>query len=54
MIEFSGTVGSVAGTSPLVEMAMGYARSRALCAAARLGIADAFADGCRSLTAPSL
>jgi O-methyltransferase domain/Dimerisation domain len=49
MIESSGTIGSVAGTSPLVEMAMGYARSRALCAAARLGIADALADGERTV-----
>jgi len=30
---------------PLVEMATGYFRSRALCAAARLGVADALGDG---------
>jgi len=30
---------------PLVEMAAGYFRSRALCAAARLGVADAIGDG---------
>ena len=28
----------------LVEIAMGYQRSRALCAAARLGIADALGE----------
>ncbi len=44
MNESTGTIGNVARTSPLVEMAMGYARSRALCAAARLGIADALGD----------
>jgi precorrin-6B methylase 2 len=33
------------GTSPLVEMAMGYFRSRTLCAAARLGIADVLGEG---------
>lgn len=43
--ETSGAVGNVNRPSPLVEMAMGYARSRALCAAARLGIADVLADG---------
>lgn len=32
-------------TSPLIEMAMGYFRSRTLCAAARLGIADVLDDG---------
>jgi hypothetical protein len=45
MSESTGTIGNVNRTSPLVEMAMGYARSRALCAAARLGIADVLADG---------
>jgi len=34
---------------PLVEMAAGFCRGRALCAAARLGIADAIADGERSV-----
>jgi hypothetical protein len=33
------------GPSPLVEMAMGFFRSRALCAAARLAIADAIGAG---------
>lgn len=36
-------------TSVLVEMAMGYFRSRALCAAARLGIADYLGDGERTV-----
>lgn len=49
MNESSGTIGSVSGTSPLIEMAMGYARSRALCAAARLGIADVLGDGERTV-----
>src|SRR6266851_2418130 len=41
---------AVAGlNSQLVEMAMGYFRSRALCAAARLGIADALGDEERTL-----
>lgn len=33
----------------LVEMAMSYQRSRALCAAARLGVADALGDGERTV-----
>lgn len=38
-------VTAVAGENlPLVDMAMGYFRSRALCAAARLGVADALGD----------
>ena len=34
-------IGNVTPNAALVEMAMGYARSRVLCAAARLGVADA-------------
>ncbi|MGH9717833.1 MAG: methyltransferase [Candidatus Acidiferrales bacterium] len=34
-------IGNVTPNSQLLEMAMGYSRSRMLCAAARLGIADA-------------
>ncbi len=49
MSESSGTIGNVNRTSPLVEMAMGYARSRTLCAAARLGIADVLGDGERTV-----
>ena len=37
-------VGNVIKTPVLTEMAMGYARSRALGAAARLGVADRIAD----------
>jgi hypothetical protein len=44
MTESKGAIGNVSGNSPLVEMAMGYARSRALSAAARLGIADHIGD----------
>src|SRR5438034_10997560 len=39
-----GGIGNVTDSSVLVEMAMGYARGRALCAAARLGIADLLGD----------
>src|SRR5689334_1954516 len=35
--------------TPLTDMAMGYFRSRVLCAAARLGVADALSDQDRSL-----
>jgi hypothetical protein len=37
-------IGNVTTNTGLVEMAMSYARSRMLCAAARLGIADALGD----------
>ena len=40
-----GGIGNVTGASDLVEMAMAYSRSRVLCAAARLGVADALACG---------
>src|SRR2546428_316443 len=39
-----GGIGNVTDHSALVEMAMGYARSRVLCAAARLGVADLLGD----------
>ena len=42
MTETSGAIGNVAQNSTLTGMAMGYFRSRVLCAAARLGVADAF------------
>jgi len=42
-------IGDVGKNKVLTEMAMGYSRSRVLCAAARLGIADALGDGERSL-----
>ncbi len=44
-----GAIGNVTGTPELIEMAMAYSRSRVLCAAARLGIADALGDGERSI-----
>ena len=44
MVQESGGMGNVTANSGLVEMAMAYSRSRVLCAAARLGIADALRD----------
>jgi len=41
MPETRGTIGNVIHNDTLTSMAMGYARSRTLCAAARLGVADA-------------
>jgi hypothetical protein len=41
MPEAQGEIGNVTRNSTLTGMAMGYARSRILCAAARLGVADA-------------
>jgi hypothetical protein len=48
MMQTSG-IGNVAANNTLTEMAMGYARSRVLCAAARLGLADALGDQERSV-----
>ncbi len=45
MDQTNGGIGNVTPNAGLVEMAMAYSRSRALCAAARLGIADALGDG---------
>ena len=42
-------IGNVTANTELVEMAMAYSRSRVLCAAARLGIADALGDEVRSV-----
>jgi len=42
-------IGNVTANSGLVEMAMAYSRSRVLCAAARLGVADALGDEVRSV-----
>jgi precorrin-6B methylase 2 len=50
MAQSDGGIGNVTANSRLVEMAMGYARSRMLCAAARLGIADALRDEERSVS----
>ena len=45
----SAGIGNVLQNKALTEMAMGYSRSRVLCAAARLGIADALGEDERSL-----
>src|ERR1017187_6122517 len=42
-------IGDVTTNAGLVEMAMAYSRSRVLCAAARLGVADALGDEVRSV-----
>jgi hypothetical protein len=42
-------IGNVAANTALFEMAMAYSRSRVLCAAARLGVADALGDEVRSV-----
>jgi len=49
MTEPSGAIGNVVRNNTLTEMAMGYARSRVLCAAARLGVVDALGDGERTV-----
>jgi len=49
MAQTNGGIGNVTPNAKLVEMAMAYARSRTLCAAARLGIADALADEVRNV-----
>jgi hypothetical protein len=49
MVQQSGGIGNVTANTALVEMAMAYSRSRILCAAARLGIADALGDEVRSV-----
>jgi hypothetical protein len=49
MVQRSGGIGNVITNTGLVEMAMAYSRSRVLCAAARLGVADALGDEARSV-----
>jgi hypothetical protein len=49
MAQSGSGIGNVITNSGLVEMAMGYSRSRVLCAAARLGVADALGDEVRSV-----
>jgi AcrR family transcriptional regulator len=49
MAESRPGIGNVMPNKSLVEMAMGYSRSRILCAAARLGVADAMGDEARSV-----
>jgi trans-aconitate methyltransferase len=49
MAEASGAIGNVVRNQTLTGMAMGYARSRVLCAAARLGVADGLGNDERSV-----
>lgn len=49
MAQPNSGIGNVTTNTALVEMAMAYSRSRVLCAAARLGVADALGDEVRSL-----
>ncbi|HZY63575.1 MAG TPA: methyltransferase [Edaphobacter sp.] len=49
MSQSNSGIGNVTPNAALIEMAMSYARSRALCAAARLGVADALGDEVCSL-----
>src|SRR5436190_640502 len=49
MVQLGGGIGNVTTNTGLLEMAMAYSRSRVLCAAARLGIADALGDDERSV-----
>jgi O-methyltransferase domain len=49
MAQPNSGIGNVIPNTGLVEMAMAYSRSRMLCAAARLGVADALGDEVRSV-----
>jgi hypothetical protein len=49
MAQSDGGIGNVTPNTSLVHMAMSYSRSRMLCAAARLGVADALGDEVRKL-----
>src|ERR1700687_5243963 len=49
MAQSKSGIGNVTTNTGLVEMAMAYSRSRVLCAAARLGVADALGDEGRSV-----
>ena len=49
MAQPNSGIGNVTTNTALVEMAMAYSRSRVLCAAARLGVADALGDEVRGL-----
>jgi hypothetical protein len=49
MAQPNSGIGNVTANTALVEMAMAYSRSRVLCAAARLGVADALGDEVRSV-----
>jgi hypothetical protein len=49
MTSSNSGIGNVIANSTLLEMAMAYSRSRVICAAARLGVADALGDEVRSV-----
>lgn len=49
MAQTDSGIGNVIANSQLLEMAMAYSRSRIVCAAARLGVADALADETRNV-----
>ena len=49
MAQPSCGIGNESPNAPLIEMAVAYSRSRVLCAAARLGVADALGDEVRDL-----
>src|SRR5208282_4238769 len=49
MAQPNSGIGNVTANTALLEMAMAYSRSRVLCAAARLGVADALGDEVRSV-----
>src|SRR5580692_10709168 len=49
MAQPNSGIGNVTANTGLVEMAMAYSRSRVLCAAACLGVADALGDEVRSV-----
>jgi hypothetical protein len=49
MAESNSDIGNVTPNAELVQMAMSYSRSCTLCAAARLGVADALGDEVRSV-----
>jgi hypothetical protein len=49
MAQPNSGIGNVTPNTGLIEMAMAYSRSRVLCAAARLGVADALGDEVRSV-----
>ena len=49
MAQSDSAIGNVTPNAELVQMAMSYSRSCTLCAAARLGIADALGDEVRSV-----
>src|SRR5580692_1111935 len=50
MAQPNSGIGNVTPNTGLLEMAMAYSRSRMLCAAARLGVADALGDEVRSVS----